>query len=157
MLSSLKKWVQDVAVDLAPPPPPPSPPSRSSISEPAAHYLHVTAPSSNGKPSMTLATHQSNDRVAKSRARIVSIPSPTASPVELDLSHLNREEQEHIANVLRRARVVEEHQSPFPSIHFPSTLPSPKFESSLPSSSSSSSTTTSGCTNEQIQEYDDEM
>ena len=153
MLSSLKKWVQDVAVDLAPPPPSPS---RSSISEPAAHYLHTTAPSSNGKQSMSPASH---DGVPKSRARIVSIPSPTASPVELDLSHLNREEQEHIANVLRRARVVEEHQSPFPSIHFPSTLPSPKFESSLPSSSSSSSstTTTSGCTNEQMPEYDDEM
>ena len=51
------------------------------------------------------------DSVRSSRSSKItasSVPPLPASPVELDLSHLNREEQEHIANVLKRARVADE-------------------------------------------------
>ncbi|CAF4776782.1 unnamed protein product, partial [Rotaria magnacalcarata] len=65
---------------------------------------------------MGLARPISMDSVRSTGLVKPSIPPPSASPAELDLSHLNREEQEHIANVLRRARIVDEQQSSGPSV-----------------------------------------
>jgi len=168
MLSSLKKWVQDVAVDLAPPPPPPSSLSSfvSTSSMPGStthHYFYSTTPlnerqdSRNSSSSAVyLSRPISLDSVRSSRANTFSIPPPLASPVELDLSHLNREEQEHIANVLKRARAVEEQQqqSTIPSVTVPPILSPP---ASISSSLSSSSTSTSSFTSEQLEKYDNEM
>jgi len=163
MLSSLKKWVQDVAVDLAPPPPPSSSSfvSSPSMSGSTHHYFYSTTPLNEQQESrkssssaLYLSRPISLDSVRSSRANTISIPPPLSSPVELDLSHLNREEQEHIANVLRRARAVEEQQQQ--STLVPSILsPRPSISPSL--SSSSSSTSTSSFTSEQLEKYDNEM
>lgn len=77
-----------------------------------------------------------------------SIPPLPASPVDLDLSHLSREEQEHIANVLKRAQAVDEQPPPIPSAIIPSKQSPPALATSvllspLASSSSSSSSTSS--------------
>ncbi len=97
-------------------------------------------------------------RSSKMFSTTSAIPPVLASPVELDLSHLNREEQEHIANVLRRARAVDEQQptksavavpfkqSPAASIVSASLSPSA-------SSSSSSSTSTSSFNSERPEKY----
>jgi hypothetical protein len=160
MLSSLKKWVQDVAVDLTPPP------QSSSISGSTHHYFYTTTPvneQQESRKSSTSAVYLSRpislDSVASTKMNRISNPPPLASPVEVDLSHLNREEQEHIANVLKRARAVEEQQqqSNLPSLTLPSRLsPSTSISSSL-SSSSSSSTSTSSFTSEQLEKNDNEM
>jgi hypothetical protein len=95
---------------------------------------------------MGLSRPISMDSVRSSKMFNPSIQPPPASPVELDLSHLNREEQEHIANVLRRARAADEQQSPAPTVVVPS-IQSPQASivsaSLSPSASSSSSTSTS--------------
>ncbi|CAF4598634.1 unnamed protein product [Rotaria socialis] len=161
MLNSLKKWVQDVAVDLTPPVPPQpstsSPALSSSLNpRPTNHYHYSSTPSydlphfsehlpKNSSSTMGLSRPISMDSVRSTRLVKTSIPPPPASPAELDLSHLNREEQEHIANVLRRARAVDEQQSSGPLIATPSarsplaSIVSASF-SSLTSSSSSTST-----------------
>jgi len=166
MLSSLKKWVQDVAVDLTPPTPSSSSlVSSSSMTGSTNHYFYSTTPlheqQESRKSSLSavyLSRPISLDSVKSSKINTTSIPPPLASPVELDLSHLNREEQEHIANVLRRARAVEEQQPILPSVNAPS-IPSPSasISSSLSSSSSSSSTATNSFTSEQLEKYDNEM
>ncbi|CAF3809703.1 unnamed protein product [Rotaria magnacalcarata] len=164
MLSSLKKWVQDVAVDLTPPVPPQpstsSPALSSSLKPRSANHYHYSSTSSNDQPhfsehlqknpssTMGLSRPISMDSVRSTGLVKPSIPPPPASPAELDLSHLNREEQEHIANVLRRARIVDEQQSSGPSVVAPSTHSAPASIvsasfSSLTSSSSSSSSSTS--------------
>jgi hypothetical protein len=86
---------------------------------------------------------------------------PPASPGELDLSHLNREEQEHIANVLRRARAVDEQQQQQQSSKPPAVVPSKQSPSASivsaslsPSASSSSSTSTSSFNSEKPEKYD---
>lgn len=180
MLNSLKKWVQDVAVDFSPQPPPPTHPPTSSSS--THHYFYSTIPSNepqqarkSSAPAVYLSRPISLDSMGSPKTNLppLSPPLPPAlpSPVELDLSHLNREEQEHIANVLRRARAAEEHQllSPFPSLTVPTLLsPSASIPSSLStsssssstsssSSSSSSSTSTTSFPNERQEKYDNEM
>jgi hypothetical protein len=94
---------------------------------------------------MGLSRPISMDSVRSSKMANSSIPPPLASPVELDLSHLNREEQEHIANVLRRARAVDEQQTPAPTVVIPSiqTPPASIVSASLSPSASSSSSSTS--------------
>lgn len=155
MLNSLKKWVQDVAVDFSPPVPP---------SSSTHHYFYSTTPdqeqeqaarNSSGS-AIYLSRPISLDSMENSKMNLVPIPPPLASPVELDLSHLNREEQEHIANVLRRARATEEQQqlSTFPSLALPSRL-SPS--TSIPSSLSSTSSSTNSFPCEQAEKYDNEM
>jgi hypothetical protein len=168
MLSSLKKWVQDVTVDLTPPTPSSSSlVSSSSMTGSTNHYFYSTTPLNEQQESrksslsaVYLSRPISLDSVKSSKTNTASIPPPLASPVELDLSHLNREEQEHIANVLRRARAVEEQQPILPSVNVPS-IPSPSasISSSLSSSSSSSSssTATNSFTSEQLEKYDNEM
>jgi hypothetical protein len=155
MLSSLKKWVQDVAIDLTPPPPPPPPQllsqpspsspsflSSSSIPGSANHYYYPTTPphekqqynqrlSTNSSSSiMGLSRPISMDSVRSSRSSkiattFVQPPPPPVSPIELDLSHLNREEQAHIVNVLRRARAVDEQQSSLPPVVIPTIISPP--------------------------------
>jgi hypothetical protein len=91
---------------------------------------------------------------------MVNTSAISPASVELDLSHLNREEQEHIANVLRRARAVDEQQSSIPPIVMPSK-PSPSASivtaslSPSASSSSSSSTSTSSFNSEKSKRYDE--
>jgi hypothetical protein len=159
MLSSLKKWVQDVTVDLSPPPPSRPSPS-SSILGSTNHYFYSTTPLNERRKTINLSSSQvylsnpiSLDSVRSSRTGTITIPPPPASPVELDLSHLNHEEQQHIANVLRRARAVEDHQSTLPSVAVSSLISSPISISP----SISSSTSTSSFTNEQLEKYDNEM
>jgi hypothetical protein len=159
MLSSLKKWVQDVAVDLGPSPPRPSPSSSSFF--PTNHYFYSTTPlneqqiSRNSSSSAVyLSKPISMESLQSSKIGTGSMPPPSASPVELDLSHLNREEQEHIANVLRRARAVEEQQSTALPVTVPSIMSPP---ASLSPSLSSSSTSTSSFKSEQPDAYDNEM
>ncbi len=87
-----------------------------------------------------------------------SIPPLLASPGELDLSHLNREEQEHIANVIRRARAVDEQQPSTPPVVVPfkqSPAASILSASLSPSASlsSSSSTSTSSFNSERPEKY----
>lgn len=149
MLTSLKKWVQDVAVDLTPPAPPPAS---------APHYFYGATPSYEQRSSIVyLSRPISMESVRNSIVANASILPAPPSPVELDLSHLNREEQEHIANVLRRAKAVEEQQNNYSPIPLPSIIPSP---ASIPSSSSSSpfssptsspSSSTSNFADEQIE------
>lgn len=88
-------------------------------------------------------------------------PPPPASPGELDLSHLNQEEQEHIANVLRRARAADEQQMPISPLVIsskqspPASLsPSTSLASTSSSSSSSSITSTSSFQTEKPEIYD---
>jgi hypothetical protein len=159
MLSSLKKWVQDVTVDLNTSPPRPSPSSSSFFS--TNHYFYSTTPlneqqmSRNSSSSAVYVSKPiSMESIQSSRPRAGSIPPPSASPVELDLSHLNREEQEHIANVLKRARAVEEQQSTVLPVTVPSIMSPP---ASLSPSISSSSTSTSSFPSDQIEKYDNEM
>ena len=120
MLNSLKKWVQDVAVDLTPP----------SQSLPTPSFLLSSSKTDSTYHSMRpLQQHLSeNSRSNLSRAISVNsvdtIQPQVAIPIELDLSHLNREEQEHIANVLRRARAADEQQTPLTSVVIPTLLPS---------------------------------
>lgn len=174
MFSSLKKWVQDVTVDLTPPPVPPQPsPSSPSIllspskSGSGHHYYYSTTPSHEptyfssrpskiSLPNMGLSRPISMENVPNSKGATTSIPQP-ASPAELDLSHLNREEQEHIANVLRRARAVDEQQVSAPPIGISSIKSSPAsiVSASLSSSiSSSSSTSTSSFNSEKPEKHD---
>ncbi len=159
MLSSLKKWVQDVAVDLTPPPPTSSSfASSSSIPGSTHHYFYSTTPLSeqhgsrqSSSSAVNLSRPISLDSVRSSKTNSVFIPAPLVSPAELDLSHLNREEQEHIANVLKRARAVEEQQqSSLPSVTMPCF---PSLPVSI-SSSLSSSTSTSSFTSEQLEKYE---
>ena len=178
MLTSLKKWVQDVAVDLTPPPPPPQPsPSAPSFLTSSSsksglshhHYYHSSTPSYEQQQyNDRLSTHLSStpmglsrpismDSVRSSKVVNSSIPPPLASPVDLDLSHLNREEQEHIANVLKRARAVDEQQTPAPAVVISSiqTPPASIVSASLsPSASSSSSTSTSSFYSEKPSIYE---
>ena len=158
MLNSLKKWVQDVAVDFSPPVPPSSSTHHYFYSTTPDHEQEQPARQSSGS-AIYLSRPISLDSMENSKMNLVPIPPPLASPVELDLSHLNREEQEHIANVLRRARATEEQQqqqlSTFPSLALPSRLsPSASIPSSL-SSTSSSSTNSFPC--EQAEKYDNEL
>ncbi|CAF4421945.1 unnamed protein product, partial [Rotaria sp. Silwood2] len=162
MLSSLKKWVQDVTVDLTPPPAPPQPStsspsllSSSLKSGSAHHYYYSTTPSNDQRHNERLSTTLSStmglsrpismDSVRSSKMGPTSMPLPLASPVELDLSHLNREEQEHIANVLRRARAVDEQQSSVSPVIVssiqspPTSIVSASLSPSVSSSSSRSS------------------
>lgn len=142
MLSSLKKWVQDVAVDLAQPMPSTS---SNSISETTNHYFYSSTPINESRKSSASAVYLSQpislESFRSSRANTQSnlpvVQSSPPPPVELDLSHLNREEQEHIANVLKRARAVEEQQqqSTLPALNVPSYRLSPT--ASFSSSSSS--------------------
>jgi hypothetical protein len=175
MFSSLKKWVQDKAVDFTPLPslpsqPSPSSPSFLSTKSGSGHdYYYPTTPSYEQKqynerlstnPSTStrsLSRPISMDSVHNSKMVIASIPPILASPGELDLSHLNREEQEHIANVLRRARAVDEQQSPIPlvAVHSKQSPPASILSTSLSSStSSSSSTSTSSFNSENPEKYD---
>ncbi|UJR21205.1 hypothetical protein I4U23_024302 [Adineta vaga] len=174
MLSSLKKWVQDVTVDLAPPPPPPSshPPrpspsttsfiSSSSIPEATHHYFYSTSPFNEQHASrystssvVYISKPVSLDSMQSARNSALFIPPPLVSPADIDLSHLNREEQEHIANVLRRARAVEEQQSPLlPVMTIPSAM-SPA--ASVSPSLSSSSTSTNSFIPDNLERYDNEM
>lgn len=177
MLSSLKRWVQDVADDLTLPPPPPPPSSSSSSSQlspsskrgPTHHYYHSTTSSyeqprynerlstNPSSSTMALSRPTSMDSVRSSKIVNASIPPPPASPAELDLSHLNREEQEHIANVLRRARAVDEQQSPVPPVivHSIQSPPASIVSASLsPSASTSSSTSTSSYNSEKPENYE---
>ncbi|CAF3929524.1 unnamed protein product [Rotaria sp. Silwood2] len=171
MLSSLKKWVQDVAVDLTPPPPRSSPSttsifSSSSIPGSTQHNFYSTKFSHEQQESrdssssaVYLSRPISMDSLPSSRTRTMSIPQPSTSPVELDLSHLNREEQEHIANVLRRARAVEEQQSNLLSVTVPSIMSPPTSITSSISTSSSSSSSSSriSFTSEQLEKNDNEI
>ena len=178
MLSSLKKWVQDVTVDLSPTPPSsstsllsPFSSSSSPASRPTNHYAPPpTSLREQQRYNERLSNNSLSSPARLSRpvsmesvpsARTSKMPTPPvqsrpSSPAELDLSHLNREEQEHIANVLKRARAVDEQPSvPSPYVA-PSVLSPPasilsasmspstsSTSSSISSSSSSSSTTTS--------------
>jgi hypothetical protein len=171
-----------VTVDLSPPPqtqPPPSSSSRLSPSStsflsspskrgPTPHYYHTATslyeqPQYNERLStnslsstMALSRPTSMDSVRSSKLVNASIPPPPASPAELDLSHLNREEQEHIANVLRRARAVDEQQSSVPPVTINSVQSPPAsiVSASLsPSASSSSSTSTSSFNSEKPEKY----
>lgn len=159
MLNSLKKWVQDVAVDFSPPVPPASSTHHYFYSSPPDHEQEQGRKSSGS--AIYLSRPISLDSMESSKMNVLPrIPSPLASPGELDLSHLNREEQEHIANVLRRARAAEEQQqlSTFPSLALPSRLsPSASIPSSLSPSSSSSSSSTNSFPCEQARKYDNEM
>ncbi|CAF3574727.1 unnamed protein product [Rotaria socialis] len=172
MLSSLKKWVQDVTVDLTPPPQSGSSRSSSSFSAssiPGSAHNNIYStklfnenPESRGSMSSAvyLSRPMSMESVRSSRTGIMSIPPPPSSPVELDLSHLNREEQEHIANVLRRARAVEEKPSNLLPVTVASIMsPAASITSSISSSSSSSSTTTSTASfaSEQLEKNDNEI
>ncbi|CAM4837117.1 unnamed protein product [Rotaria magnacalcarata] len=172
MLSSLKKWVQDVTVDLTPPPQSTSSLSSSSFSTsstPGSAHNNIYSTklfneNRQSRSSMSSAVYLSRpislENVRSSRTSIMSIPPPPISPVELDLSHLNREEQEHIANVLRRARAVEEQQSNLLAVTAASIMsPAASLTSSISSSSSSSSTTTSTASlaSEQLEKNDNEM
>jgi len=98
------------------------------------------------------------DSVRSSKMINISIPPPPASPGEVDLSHLNREEQEHIANVLRRARAVDEQQQSSMSSVIVSSKQSPPASivsvSLSPSASLSSSTSTSSYNSENPEKYD---
>ncbi|CAF0816840.1 unnamed protein product [Rotaria sp. Silwood1] len=178
MLSSLKKWVQDVTVDLAPPSPPSAPPQPSTSSPsllssslksgPAHHYYYSTTPSNDqqqynerlsttSSSTMGLSRPISMDSVRSSKTIPTSVPPPLASPVELDLSHLNREEQEHIANVLRRARAVDEQQSTVSPVIVSSIQSPPVSIVSAPLSpsiSSSPSSTTSSFNTEKPENYE---
>lgn len=146
MLSSLKKWVQDVTVDLTPSPVPIR--STSNTSGSTTNYFYSEARQSN--PSgIYLSRPISLDSVENVRinSTITSIPpAAPASPVELDLSHLNREEQEHIANVLRRAKAAEEQTNLVSPMALPAIVPTTtsisRSSSSSPSSTSSSSSST---------------
>ena len=161
MLSSLKKWVQDVAVDLTPPTP-----QSSSIPGSTHHYFYSTTPSNEppeSRKSSASAVYLSRpislDSMTSTKTNRLSNPPPLISPVEVDLSHLNREEQEHIANVLKRARAVEEQQqqSNLPSVSVPARLsPSTSISSSL-TSSSSSSASTSSFVSEHLEKDNNEM
>ena len=172
MLSSLKKWVQDVTVDLAPPPPRSSPSaasfsSSSSIPESTHHYFYSTAPF-NEQPNSRYSTSSvvyiskpvSLDSMHGSKGSPFFSPPPLVSPAEVDLSHLNREEQEHIANVLRRARAVEEQQSSLLPATIPSSMsPAASRSPSLPSSSSSpssSSTSLNSLTTDKLEKHADD-
>ncbi|CAF0865041.1 unnamed protein product [Rotaria sordida] len=176
MLSSLKKWVQDVAVDLTPPspsaPPQPSTSSPSLLSSSlksgsAHHYYYSPIPSHNQQhynersSAMGLTRPISMDSVRSSKMVPTSMPPPPASPVELDLSHLNREEQEHIANVLRRARAVDEQQSSVSPVIVssiqspPTSIVSASLSSSVSSSVSSSSTNSFNTEKPENYEQDD--
>lgn len=167
MLSSFKKWVQDVAVDLTPPLSEPSPSSSTYFASPPMpgpvhrhSYATKSIRDSQDSPSVYISRPMSMDSVRSSRMTTLLMPPPPTSPVELDLSHLNPDEQEHIANVLKRARAVEEQQSN--SLGAPATSemsPAASVSSSISSSStssSSSSTSTSGFT-EKIGKNDDEL
>ncbi|CAF3381368.1 unnamed protein product [Rotaria sp. Silwood1] len=170
MLSSLKKWVQDVAIDLTPPASRSSPStssifSSSSIPGSIQHNFYSTKPSheqQESRDSSSSAVYLSRpisiDSLPSAKTRTMSIPQPSTSPVELDLSHLNREEQEHIANVLRRARAVEEQQSNLLSVTVPSIMsPTTSMTSSISTSSSSSSPSTSSFASEQLEKNDIEI
>ena len=189
MLSSLKKWVQDVTVDLSPPPPaPPSSSSSASLLSPfsSSSSSSVQRPTNHyASPSTSLREQQRyNERLSNNSlssptrlsrpismesvpsARTSKMPTPPVpsgppSPVELDLSHLNREEQEHIANVLKRARAVDEQPSPnvAPSVLSPpasilSASLSPSTSSTSSPISSSSSSSASSFPSEQPSKYE---
>lgn len=183
MFNSLKKWVQDKAVDFTPPPPPPSQPSPSSRSFPSSFSKSGPAQNYYYQPTTLSYEHQqynehlstnpplsprnlsrpiSMDNVPSFKMVNQFIPPPLASPGELDLSHLNREEQEHIANVLRRARVVDEQQQQHQQLSILPVVVSSKqsppasvVSASLsPSASSSSSTSTSSFHSEKQEKYD---
>ncbi|CAF1131954.1 unnamed protein product [Adineta steineri] len=161
MLSSLKKWVQDVTVDLAPPPR--SSPSSSSIPESTHHYFYSTTPFNEHHESrystssaVYISKPVSMDSMRSSRASTILMPPPVITPAEIDLSHLNREEQEHIANVLRRARAVDEQQSPL--LPVTTTVPSTMSPAaSISPSSSSSSTSTNSFVSDKLEKYDNEI
>ncbi|CAF0908919.1 unnamed protein product [Rotaria sordida] len=171
MLSSLKKWVHDVTVDLTPPPSRSSPSSSfsifssSSITESTPNNFnsiksfHEQRKSRDSSSSAVyLSRPISMDSLQSSRKPPILISQPPTSPVELDLSHLNREEQEHIANVLRRARAVEEQQSNLLSVTIPSIMSPPaSITSSTLTSSSSSSSSTTSFTSEQLEKNDNEI
>ena len=149
MFNSLKKWVQDKAVDFTPPalPSEPSPSSSSLLSSSSSsrlgatsqHYYHPSTSSydqqyhgrlsSNSAKSLSRPISMDSVRTSK----MVDIPSLPSSPVELDLSHLSRDEQEHIANVLRRARAADEPPPP-PPPPLPAVVP---FKPSPPASTTS--------------------
>ncbi|CAF1261360.1 unnamed protein product [Rotaria sordida] len=171
MLSSLKKWVHDVTVDLTPPPSRSSPSSSfsifssSSITESTPNNFNSIKPFHEQRKSrdssssaVYLSRPISMDSLQSSRKPPILISQPPTSPVELDLSHLNREEQEHIANVLRRARAVEEQQSNLLSVTIPSIMSPPaSITSSTLTSSSSSSSSTTSFTSEQLEKNDNEI
>jgi len=166
MLSSLRKWVQDVTVDLGPPPPRSSPFSSSFLPSPAMsrstdHYFYSTAPfneQQESRNSTSSAVYISNpvsmDSVRSSRTSTILIPQPSVSPAALDLSHLNQEEQAHIANVLRRARAVEEQQSSLLPLTV-SSIMSPT--ASISPSLSSSSTSTNSFSSDKLENYANQM
>lgn len=184
MFNSLKKWVQDKAVDFTPPSlpsqPSPSSPSfytssSSTRSNPTAnhYYYHQSTssfdhpqyndrlPSNPSTTSRSLSRPISMDSVQSSKTINQSFAPPPAlaSPGELDLSHLNREEQEHIANVLRRARAADEQQTPISPLvisskQSPPASLSPSTSLASTSSSSSSTTSTSSFQTEKPEIYD---
>ena len=96
------------------------------------------------------------DNMRSSKVTNAFVPPLPASPAELDLSHLNREEQEHIANVLRRARAVDEQQVSVPPVvvHTIQSPPASIVSASLsPSASSSSSKSTSSFSSDRAEKY----
>ena len=156
MFNSLKKWVQDKAVDFTPPSQP-SPSSSSLLSSsssssrlgatPQQYYYpskssyepqyNARIPSNFSNASKSLSRPISLDSVRSSKVVDIShtIPPLSTSPVDLDLSHLSREEQEHIANVLKRAQAVDEQPPPPPPPSIPSAI--------IPSKQSPPASTTS--------------
>ncbi|CAF1135890.1 unnamed protein product, partial [Adineta ricciae] len=177
MFNSLKRWVQDVAVDLNPSLPPltssttatssPSSslflPSSSRQGTSTQQYSRSLTPSNehftinpSSVSTMGLTRPISMDNMRGSKVTNAFVPPPPASPGELDLSHLNREEQEHIANVLRRARAVDEQQVSVPPVVV-RTIQSPPASivsaSLSPSASSSSSKSTSSFSSDRAEKY----
>ena len=116
MLTSLKKWVKDVAIDLTPPLSQSS--SSSSMAETIQTKFHSIIPlyqrQESRDSSLSLPVYSSRlismDSFQSIQRDSLTIPPQSTSPVELDLSHLNQDEQEHITNVLRRARAIDEQQ-----------------------------------------------
>ncbi|CAF0805068.1 unnamed protein product [Didymodactylos carnosus] len=111
MLNSFRKWVQS-AVDVTLDPP--------QIDQTPTNHHHVQLSThSTNYLSRPMSMDNFNNSTSRRRSSSSTLPLrlpilPPSSP-EIDLSHLNRDEQEHIAAVLRRARQVEQqeqHQQP---------------------------------------------
>ena len=169
MLNSLKKWVQDVTIDLTPP----SSQTLSSMlvesnktnSSSLTSYNEQQEIISSPKPSeVFLSRPMSMESVGSLRTSGIFTPSSIILPAELDLSHLNRDEQEHINNVLKRARAIDEQQSSSASsvvrasiLSAPSSMISVSISPSVSSSSSSSSPSmsTNSCSRERSQKLEE--
>lgn len=134
-----------MTIDLAPPP------TTSTLStilntntNTNNHYSNRSSSSLINQPIQSLSRPTSLEYVNTTNMNNVehSMFLSAASPVELDLSHLNREEQEHIANVLKRAKAAEEQVS-LATNRGPTSSPKRRKSSSSSSSSTSSSSSSS--------------